>query len=71
MARLDVVGLTILFGAALVLASILSSLVALRFGVSLLLMEFLVVGSTDAAGRPRSDCDLPNLILFRPCRGLH
>ena len=43
MAPLDVVSLSILFGAVLVLAGILSSLVALRFGAPLLLV-FLVVG---------------------------
>jgi potassium/hydrogen antiporter len=43
MASLDAVSLGILFGALLVLAGILSSLVALRFGAPLLLV-FLVVG---------------------------
>src|ERR1700675_3405866 len=43
MAVLDTVSLTILFGALLMLAGILSSLVALRFGAPLLLV-FLVVG---------------------------
>jgi cell volume regulation protein A len=43
MASLDTVSLGILFGALLVLAGILSSLVALRFGAPLLLV-FLVVG---------------------------
>src|SRR3990170_1344474 len=43
MAPLDSVSLTILFGAMLVLAGILSSLVALRFGAPLLLV-FLLVG---------------------------
>jgi potassium/hydrogen antiporter len=43
MASLDSVSLGILFGALLVLAGILSSLVALRFGAPLLLV-FLVVG---------------------------
>jgi potassium/hydrogen antiporter len=43
MAALDAVSLTIMFGALLVLAGILSSLVALRFGAPLLLV-FLVVG---------------------------
>ena len=43
MAALDTVSLTILFAALLVLAGILSSLVALRFGAPLLLV-FLVVG---------------------------
>jgi potassium/hydrogen antiporter len=43
MASLDTVSLGILFGAVLVLAGILSSLVALRFGAPLLLV-FLIVG---------------------------
>jgi potassium/hydrogen antiporter len=43
MAILDTVSLTILLGAALVLAGILSSLVALRFGAPLL-VAFLLVG---------------------------
>jgi potassium/hydrogen antiporter len=43
MAALDTVSLTIMFGALLVLAGILSSLVALRFGAPLLLV-FLIVG---------------------------
>src|SRR3990172_8544550 len=43
MATLDTVSLTILFGAMLVLAGIMSSLVALRFGAPLLLI-FLLVG---------------------------
>jgi cell volume regulation protein A len=43
MASLDTVSIGILFGALLVLAGILSSLVALRFGAPLLLV-FLVVG---------------------------
>ena len=43
MAALDTVSLTIMFGAMLVLAGILSSLVALRFGAPLLLV-FLLVG---------------------------
>jgi len=43
MASLDTVNLTILLGAMLVLAGILSSLVALRFGAPLLLV-FLVIG---------------------------
>ncbi len=43
MAALDTVSLTIMFAALLVLAGILSSLVALRFGAPLLLV-FLVVG---------------------------
>ena len=43
MGALDTVSLTILLGAALVLAGILSSLIALRFGAPLLLV-FLLVG---------------------------
>ena len=43
MASLDTVSITILLGALLVLAGILSSLVALRFGAPLLLV-FLLVG---------------------------
>ena len=43
MGPLDTVSLSILLGAALVLAGILSSLVALRFGAPLLLV-FLIVG---------------------------
>src|SRR3984885_9210326 len=43
MAALDAVSLTIMFGALVLLAGILSSLVALRFGAPLLLV-FLLVG---------------------------
>ena len=43
MALLDSISLTILLGAVLVLAGILSSLVALRFGAPLLLV-FLILG---------------------------
>jgi cell volume regulation protein A len=43
MASLDAVSLTILFGSVLVLAGIMSSLIALRFGAPLLLV-FLLVG---------------------------
>ena len=43
MASLDAVSITILLGSVLVLAGIMSSLVALRFGAPLLL-AFLVVG---------------------------
>src|SRR4029078_13138101 len=43
MASIDSVSITILFGAILVLAGIMSSLVALRFGAALLLV-FPVVG---------------------------
>src|SRR6185437_15723947 len=51
MASLDTVSLGILFGALLVLAGILSSLVALRFGAPLLLV-FLVVGMLAGEGGP-------------------
>ena len=43
MAALDAVSVTILFGAVLVLAGIMSSLIALRFGAPLLLV-FLFIG---------------------------
>ena len=43
MAQLDIVSLTILFGALLALAGIMSSLIARRFGAPLLLI-FLVIG---------------------------
>ena len=43
MSALDTVSLSILLGSALILAGVLSSLVALRFGAPLLL-GFLVVG---------------------------
>ncbi len=43
MASLDSVSITILFGAVLVLAGIMSSLIALRFGAPLLLI-FLLIG---------------------------
>src|SRR5919205_118945 len=52
MASLDSVSLAILLGAVLVMAGILSSLLALRFGAPLLLVFLLVgavVASTDAA----------------------
>src|SRR4051812_11770178 len=49
MGILDTVSLTILLGAALVLAGILSSLVALRFGAPLLLV-FLLVGMAAGDG---------------------
>src|SRR5262249_24814980 len=51
MASLDTVSLIILFGALLVLAGILSSLVALRFGAPLLLV-FLILGMLAAGGGP-------------------
>ena len=51
MASIDSVSITILFGAILVLAGIMSSLVALRFGAPLLLV-FLLVGML--AGYPAS-----------------
>ena len=56
MASLDQVSIAILLGAVLVMAGILSSLLALRFGAPLLLV-FLLIGMA-AAGwigwRPRS-----------------
>src|ERR1700681_783516 len=51
MAALDTVSLTIMFGALLVLAGILSSLIALRFGAPLLLV-FLLVGMLAGEGGP-------------------
>ena len=51
MASLDTVSITILLGALLVLAGIMSSLVALRFGAPLLL-AFLVVGMLAGEGGP-------------------
>ena len=43
MASLDAVSITILLGAVMVLAGIMSSLIALRFGAPLLLV-FLIIG---------------------------
>ena len=51
MASLDTVSITILLGALLVLAGIMSSLVALRFGAPLLL-AFLIVGMLAGEGGP-------------------
>src|ERR1700746_3438337 len=51
MAALDTVSLTIMFAALLVLAGILSSLIALRFGAPLLLV-FLLVGMLAGEGGP-------------------
>jgi cell volume regulation protein A len=51
MASLDAVSITILLGAALVLAGILSSLIALRFGAPLLLL-FLVIGMAAGESGP-------------------
>jgi potassium/hydrogen antiporter len=51
LASLDTVSLAILLGSLLVLAGILSSLIALRFGAPLLLM-FLVVGMLAGEGGP-------------------
>jgi cell volume regulation protein A len=51
MASLDTVSLAILFGSLLVLAGILSSLIALRFGAPLLLV-FLLVGMLAGEGGP-------------------
>src|ERR1700740_746517 len=49
MASLDAVSIGILLGALLVLAGILSSLVALRFGAPLLLV-FLIIGMLAGGG---------------------
>ncbi len=49
MASLDAVSITILLGALLVLAGILSSLIALRVGAPLLLL-FLLIGMGCAPG---------------------
>ena len=51
MASLDTVSLAILLGSLLVLAGILSSLIALRFGAPLLLV-FLLVGMLAGEGGP-------------------
>src|SRR6266705_6931188 len=51
LAALDAVSVTILFGAVLVLAGIMSSLIALRFGAPLLLV-FLLVGMLAGEGGP-------------------
>ena len=51
MASLDTVSLAILLGSLLVLAGILSSLIALRFGAPLLLV-FLLVGMMAGEGGP-------------------
>jgi cell volume regulation protein A len=51
MASLDTVSIAILFGSLLVLAGILSSLLALRFGAPLLLV-FLLVGMLAGEGGP-------------------
>src|SRR3954463_6124801 len=51
MASLDIVSIGILLGALLVLAGILSSLVAMRFGAPLLLV-FLVLGMLAGEGGP-------------------
>src|SRR2546421_1958448 len=51
MASLDTVSIAILLGAVLVLAGIMSSLVALRFGAPLLLV-FLLVGMLAGEGGP-------------------
>ena len=48
--ELDAVSITILFGAILVLAGIMSSLVALRFGAPLLLV-FLLLGMLGGRSR--------------------
>ena len=51
MTLLDTISIAILFGSLLLLAGILSSLVALRFGAPLLLM-FLIVGMLAGEGGP-------------------
>src|SRR5205809_6372059 len=51
MASLDTVSITILLGAVLVLAGILSSLIALRFGAPLLLL-FLIIGMAAGESGP-------------------
>ena len=51
MASLDTVSIAILLGSLLVLAGILSSLIALRFGAPLLLV-FLLVGMLAGEGGP-------------------
>src|SRR5947199_9037559 len=51
MAALDTISIGILFGALLVLAGIMSSLVAMRFGAPLLLV-FLIVGMAAGEGGP-------------------
>ena len=51
MASLDSVSIAILLGAVLVMAGILSSLLALRFGAPLLLV-FLLVGMLAGEGGP-------------------
>ena len=65
MASLDTVSLSILFGAVLVLAGILSSLVALRFGAPLLLV-FLILGmlagESGVGGIPFDDVRLTYLV---------
>src|SRR5665213_3319144 len=65
MASLDTVSIAILLGSLLVLAGILSSLVALRFGAPLLLV-FLIVGMLAGEGGPDglrfSDVDTAYLV---------
>src|SRR6266536_5425750 len=51
MASLDAVSITILLGAVLVLAGLLSSLIALRFGAPLLLL-FLIIGMAAGESGP-------------------
>src|SRR5437763_16022082 len=58
MVLLDTISLTILLGAVLVLAGILSSLLALRFGAPLLLVFLLIgmlAGEAGPGGLPFSD----------------
>ena len=62
MASINSVSITILFGALLVLAGILSSLVALRFGAPLLLVFLLVgmlAGESGAGGIKFDDVGWP------------
>ncbi|MEY9144325.1 NhaP-type Na+/H+ and K+/H+ antiporter [Bradyrhizobium elkanii] len=55
MASLDSVSIAILLGAVLVMAGILSSLLALRFGAPLLLV-FLLVGMLAGDSGPGAGC---------------
>ena len=72
MASLDAISIGILLGSLLVLAGILSSLVAMRFGAPLLLV-FLLVGMLAGEAGPRSassstTCRSPNGRLGRARR---
>src|ERR1700750_1051204 len=67
MASIDSVSITILFGAVLVLAGIMSSLVALRFGAPLLLVFLLVgmlAGESGFGGIKFDDVRLPYTARF-------